>query len=142
MNCIITSTDAYEKLNSNKNSILIDIRTPEEWKHFGVPKLNSNQVEFLSWPLLADEQLLELFWYNLKQLVKKKNDSLATDADINIKDQPLELFFICKAGGRSAFAASYAANIFDHPSYNIIDGFEGTYDMHGWKRNNLPWQQI
>lgn len=147
MNCIIiTSTDAYKKLNSNKNSVLIDVRTSEEWRSLGIPKLKLSQIEFLSWPISSDQSLIEDFTENLKNLIEQKNKISSSNNDINTESQTLELFFICKAGVRSALAAQVAQNNFDLPCYNIIDGFEGINDNFGaklgWKRNNLPWQQI
>jgi len=132
----ITSAEAYQKLVCNENCLLIDVRTPEEWRAKGIPQIN-NKVEFISWPPRNDQSSLQIFISSLKQIIERKN-AIA----VSSKKEQIELFFICKAGIRSAVAAEIIANKAMLKCYNIIDGFEGSTSGEGWKNNNLPWQRI
>ena len=62
------------------------------------------------------------------------------------EDQPV--YFLCRSGARSRFAAvSATAAGFEH-AYNVADGFEGPPNtdgqrgrVAGWKAADLPWRQ-
>ena len=58
------------------------------------------------------------------------------------------LLFLCRSGARSIDAATRATALGLGPSYNILEGFEGSLDaaghrgqLGGWRYRGLPWQQ-
>lgn len=123
----ITSQEAYVLLKEQDNAVLVDVRTENEWKSVGYPKLDANQVVLLSvrsWPDMS---------INPEFLVKLQE---------KIHDKDGLLLFICRSGGRSAEAASYCLSKGYVNCYNVVDGFEGGMISKGWKRNNLPWQVL
>lgn len=123
----ISSIDAYQLLQTNKNSMLVDVRTSEEWGR-GAPKIATDQIIFLSWRLLPDMSLNQAFHEALVSKVLNKHDSI---------------LFICRSGARSLEAAQFANTVMGFTDcYNIIDGFEGGANGIGWKQSNLPWQVV
>ncbi|XVN43232.1 MAG: rhodanese-like domain-containing protein [Candidatus Rickettsia vulgarisii] len=121
----ISSLNAHEMLQINDNTIIIDVRTSDEWKLAGVPKINKNQIIFLSWCLLP-EMLL--------------NNQFEKQFMLNAIDHNNDLLFLCRSGVRSREAAEFISNLGYSNCYNISDGFEGRGWRIGWKQNNLPWQ--
>jgi rhodanese-related sulfurtransferase len=125
----VPSIYAAVVLNQCSHSMLIDVRTPEEWHTSGVPKLEIQKLLLLSWRLAPDFEL---------------NPEFENEIKIRIPDKQLDLFFICRSGGRSYEAARFVNNIGYTTCYNVIDGFEGSSesDSLGWKKSNLPYQVL
>ncbi|MFY9590073.1 rhodanese-like domain-containing protein [Rickettsia endosymbiont of Halotydeus destructor] len=127
----INSLVAYSLIMADKDAVLIDVRTQEEWKTTGVPCLSdNNKVVFLSWQL-APNMLL--------------NKDFEPQFISSIKNTKSNIFFLCRSGYRSLSAATFIAQVNCENGgykncYNIIDGFEGNNRDIGWKQNNLPWQ--
>lgn len=122
----ISSLEAYKLLGMDECTIVVDVRTTEEWQKIGIPKLDKDQVLFLSWRLLPDMSLNHEFNNQFISKVRNKNNVL----------------FLCRSGTRSHEAASCAGGLGYPNCYNIIDGFEGGDNGAGWKQNNLPWQVL
>jgi rhodanese-related sulfurtransferase len=123
----IDSILAYNILVNNDNSLLVDVRTPEEWATIGIPKLVKNNLVFLTWRLLPDMSINKEFRTRFISLIQGKM---------------YFVLFLCRSGVRSLEALSFAMNIGYVNCYNIYDGFEGSGNNNGWKYNNLPWQII
>lgn len=121
----ISSLNAHEMLKINNNTIMIDVRTSDEWKLAGVPKINKSQIIFLSWRLLPE------------MLV---NNQFKKQFMLNAIDQNNDLLFLCRSGVRSKEATEFISNLGYSNCYNISDGFEGGAGGIGWKQNDLPWQ--
>tara|TARA_B100002051_G_scaffold41954_1_gene36289 strand:+ start:5526 stop:5939 length:414 start_codon:yes stop_codon:yes gene_type:complete len=124
----ILSKEAFEILQSEQKSYLIDVRTEYEWENIGVPNLEKlkKSVLFISWPIIIDF----VFINNLNKILK---------SNFKFDDK---LLFICRSGSRSRLACEIAFNNDFKYCYNIIDGFEGSYNENakiGWKSQNLPW---
>ncbi len=122
-------------LSRIKDSILIDVRTREEWNFVGKPDLTSigKEVVFLSWRFCPDMSINSNFANELKELCNINNNLM---------------FFICRSGHRSFEAASSIFAEVGKNCYNITDGFEGVSSskdhhnsLNGWKFNQLPWFQ-
>ena len=119
----LTSKEAWNLLEE-KDVYLVDVRTPQEWKNIGVPNPSQFNKKTLQITLRNEDMSMnENFLVDLKQSIPNK--------DVNI-------IFICKAGGRSAIAASLAMQVGYKNCSNIIDGFEGNSYGIGWKQNTLP----
>ncbi len=121
----ISSLNAYQLLQTDKRAVVIDVRTTEEWSR-GVPKVDIDQIFFLSWRLSPDMSLNKAFQANFMLKAYGKQDNI---------------LFLCRSGVRSFEAAQFvSANMGFMNCYNIIDGFEGGANGIGWKQNDLPWQ--
>lgn len=132
----VTPVEAWEKLQSDKDSVLIDVRTIAEWMFVGnvdMSSVNKTPI-FVSWRVFPEMNINDNF---VQQVLAQKN----IDKETNI-------FFLCKIGGRSAEAAAKMTQEGFVNCYNILGGFEGDLDennhrgtINGWKINNLPWEQ-
>ena len=113
----IKSSDIKKFIEANPNSVLLDVRTEDEWNTVGKPdtKILGTKTHFIT--ISQEPSFLET--------VKKKIDK---------KDQVL---VICAAGGRSIIAA----NLLEKEGYNALnvsDGFSGNGEDLGWKNAGLP----
>lgn len=131
----VTPEEAFSHLSTNQ-AILVDVRTPPEWKSVGIPDLSNTPSKLLtiSWKL-----------YPSYEQNPKFIDDLHSEPSIE-KDTPL--FFICRSGGRSLDAAMKATAAGHRYCFNVTGGFEGDAiadeqrgKKQGWKHNNLPWIQ-
>lgn len=131
----ITPTEAWEKLSSDANAKLIDVRTQAEWVYVGIPDLASLDKK----PLLVSWQVFPTM---------TKNEAFAQQIQSQGVQPGDTLLFLCRSGVRSKAAAELMTGLGYNSSYNIIDGFEGGLDdtRHrgtngGWKVAGLPWAQ-
>lgn len=119
--------EAFKILQQDKNSVLIDVRTKQELDSVGL-------VDFASFAEL--ENCLMIPW----RLLPKMDYNPAFEKDFleQLKqvgaDEKTKLFFICKVGGRSFEAASFATNLGFENCFNIEGGFED------WRCQDLPWK--
>lgn len=129
----ITSGEAWKALAEKADSVLIDVRTAAEWFFVGGPDLSS-----------IDKKIIQIEWQTFPGMVRNEsfvNDVLALDI---AREKPL--YFICRSGVRSRFAAQELAKQ-GYTTYNVVDGFEGplTPEGHrtldGWVAQGLPWRQ-
>lgn len=136
----ISPTETFSNLRSDPNSLLIDVRTGEEFAFVGVVNANeiSNRLALISWKILPDMSENPNFANDLEKSTKTVSQN---------KDD-LKLYFLCKSGARSKEAAIYCQNIGYKNCYNVANGFEGDLDensrrgnINGWKASNLPWRQ-
>ena len=122
----IPSEKIKDFLNDNSNSVVLDVRTEEEWNSVGKPdaeSLNSKTL-FISILLGPDRQKNENFVQEFldKKVFKKDN-----------------VLIICRSGVRSMAAAKLLQQQGYKNLINISDGFEGNPATgEGWKKSNLP----
>ena len=138
----LSPNEAWKILKENSDSLLIDVRTKEEYDFVGfadLTSINSNRSLFLPWRIYPNMAMNESFTEDLSILISK--------IFINHKPKNIDLLFICRSGGRSMEAALFMSD-FGYNCYNIIGGFEGAIDSFGhrgttssWKAENLPWRQ-
>jgi len=119
---------AFEALNSDRPTVLIDVRTPQEWTYVGVPAMS--EMLQASWP--------------------PPPETPDFSATIKAMGVPLEVevYLICRSGARSARAASELTAAGYQSCFNVAEGFEGDRDQSGhrgtiggWKAAGLPWVQ-
>lgn len=124
----ISARAAWERLEADKDAVLVDVRTPNEWQSVGLPDLSSldRTVLTLSW----DPYDATGFAHALRELVP----ALETP-----------VLFLCRSGVRSHQTAELAAHLGYVESLNVVEGYEGQPDstgqrgrVCGWQFQNLP----
>jgi rhodanese-related sulfurtransferase len=137
----ITAVEANKILTTDYNSVLIDVRTFEEFNFVGTvnPQGFNNRMILLPWQFYNDHQLNPDFYTILRNKLINF---------FNKEDFTTKLIFICRSGARSNQAGSFISNYGYSNCYNVSDGFEGKLDQYhhrskinGWKAHNLPWEQ-
>ena len=120
----LVSKDIGSYLMAEPNSVLLDVRTKEEWNTIGKPDGEKIGLKtyFLSIQF-GDERI-----FNENFIQEFKN--LAINQDKNI-------LIICRSGTRSQFAAELLTKE-NYTCVNISDGFEGNQENVGWKECDLP----
>ena len=109
---IISATDAQAMLAKGE-IVLLDIRSPGEWKETGVPA-------------------------GAKMVTVHRRDFLAAVLKVTGGDKSKPIALICAIGGRSAMARRFLAK---HGFTNVIDVSEGMLGNHrgpGWIRRGQP----
>jgi rhodanese-related sulfurtransferase len=131
----ITVFEAWKMLESNRDALLVDVRTNAEWAYVGLPDLSSigKRVEPISWVLFPDMAPNENF---IEELQARQSN----------KEAPV--IFLCRSGVRSIAAAKSATMAGYKNSYNVLEGFEGNMNTEGhrgttggWKAAQLKWVQ-
>jgi rhodanese-related sulfurtransferase len=131
----VSSIECFKILSNVTDSYLVDVRTLPEWEFVGVPNLSiiNKETIFVSFLIYPDMDENKNFEKKiLDQGIQKNNN----------------LYFICRSGQRSLYAAEFLINSGFSNCFNVHDGFEGDQNQHkkrslinGWKYNNLPWKQ-
>ena len=116
----ITCKEIKDYLKNNPESVLLDVRTQEEWDNDGNP----------------DGDKLGLKTYFLEIRRDAFFDFVQEFKNLNIsKDK--EVLVICASGERSQISAELLSRE-NYKSINISDGFMGSQEGEGWKINRLP----
>ena len=116
----ITCKEIKDYLKNNPKSILLDVRTQEEWDNIGKPD--------------GDKIGLKTYFLEIKR--DSFFDFVQEFKNLNInKDK--EILVICKSGERSQITAELLSKE-NYKSLNISDGFEGSQEGIGWKNCDLP----
>ena len=116
----ITCKEIKDYLKKNPNSVLLDVRTQEEWDNDGKP----------------DGDKIGLKTYFLEIQRDAFFDFVQQFKNLNI-NQDKEILVICKSGERSQISAELLSRE-NYKSINISDGFEGSQEGTGWKKSGLP----
>ena len=116
----LLSKDIKNYLTKNPNSILLDVRTQEEWDNVGKPD--------------GDKMELETYFLEIKR--DSFFDFVQEFKNLNI-NQEKEILVICKSGERSQITAELLSRE-NYKTLNISDGFEGSKEGRGWINCGLP----
>ena len=131
---IIDSQEAWSRLQSDADTVLVDVRTMVEWAYVGIPDLSSlnKDVVTVEWTKMSGQQ----------------NSSFVRQLQTSVPDHDKKLLFICRAGLRSHAAAVAARHAGYSHVVNVNDGFDGKRDdkgqrktVTGWCALGLPWTQ-
>ena len=131
----VTPAQAWQALQENPKAQMVDVRTDAEWAYTGFPDLSplGKQLAAISWQVFPKMQVNANFADDLKAAGFTPEDSI---------------YFLCRSGVRSLYAANAAIAAGFPMAYNIADGFEGPPDgeghrgtVAGWKVEGLPWRQ-
>jgi len=116
----ITSKEIKDYLKNNPKVVLLDVRTQEEWDNIGKP----------------DGDKIGLKTYFLEIRRDALFDFVKEFKNLNI-GQDKEILVICASGERSQISAELLSRE-NYKSINISDGFMGSQEGIGWKKNGLP----
>ena len=113
----IKSSDIKKFIENNPNTVLLDVRTEDEWNTIGKPDTRNLKIKSFFITISQDSSFLD-----------------TVNKNINKKNQVLVM---CAAGGRSIIAA----NLLKNEGFNVLnvsDGFSGNGEDPGWKNLGLP----
>ena len=113
----IKSSDIKEFITNNPKTVLLDVRTENEWNAVGKPDTKDLGIKSFFITISQDPSFLD----NVKQNIDKEEQVLV----------------MCAAGGRSIIAANLLSNE-GYNTLNVSDGFSGNGQDPGWKSLGLP----
>lgn len=138
----ISPKEAFDLVVKDSNSLIIDVRTLEEFNFVGF--IDAQAIE---------ERIIVLPWRIYPKMTPNTDFTKALtkifdDAFEQANREKFKLIFICRSGGRSQEAAENCLALGFGGYYNVVSGFEGDLDefghrskINGWKAENLPWKQ-
>ena len=113
----IKSSEIKKFIDSNPNTVLLDVRTEDEWNTVCKPDTKELGIKSFFFTISQHPSFLE----NVKKNIDKKKQVLV----------------MCAAGGRAINAANLLANE-GYNTLNISDGFSGNGQDPGWKNLEIP----
>jgi rhodanese-related sulfurtransferase len=113
----IKSSEIKDFIENNPKTVLLDVRTDDEWTTIGKPNTKNLGIKTYFITISQDPSFIE----NVKKEISKENQVLV----------------MCAAGGRSIIAANLIINE-GYIAHNISDGFSGNGEDIGWKNSGLP----
>ena len=116
----ITCKELKDHVKNNPKSVLLDVRTQEEWDNIGKPD--------------GDKMGLKTYFLEIRR--DALFDFVQEFKKLNI-NQDKEILVICASGERSQISAELLSKE-NYKSINISDGFMGSQEGVGWKKSGLP----
>lgn len=131
----VSPSDAFKAVSSEREAVIVDVRTRAELAYVGYPDLSS-----------TGKQLIAVEWQVFP--TGQQNPQFIEELSAHGVEPDRPVYFLCRSGARSRFAAVAATAAGFAEAYNVADGFEGHIDgsghrgvTSGWKASNLPWRQ-
>ena len=119
----LLTKDIKKFIKENPNSILIDVRSKDEWEIVGKPE--GNKIN------------LDTYFLSIKNIKGEINQNFIEEFK-NLKiDRDKEILVMCKSGTRSLLVSNLLIKE-DYNCINVSDGFEGNDQNNGWKNAGLP----
>ena len=119
----ILSKEVKDYVKDNPKSMLLDVRTEEEWNSDGKPD--------------GEKILLKTHFLTIQFADKTFNQNFIEDfKKLNI-DKEHEILTMCMGGVRSQSTAELLTKE-GYNCINISDGFLGNAENLGWKKSGLP----
>lgn len=138
----ISPQQAWQMMQENPKSLLIDIRSTMEYLFVGHPK----GAVHIAWIDEPDWDINPDFLKEIRKLVLG-GISCTTDEAGNVTDCT-PILLICRSGKRSLEAGKCLIEGGFSNVYNVLEGFEGPLDAEhhrstqgGWRYHGLPWEQ-
>jgi len=126
----VTPHEAYQLLQMNPATKLVDVRTTAERHWVGQVSLPASQHAAIEWSFWPGGAPNPNFAEQLKEVAGKDD----------------VLLFLCRSGVRSRHAAKLATEQGFTNAFDILEGFEGDKDgaghrknVAGWCKAGLPW---
>jgi rhodanese-related sulfurtransferase len=133
----ITPGEAWEMLQSDPRTVVLDVRSKVEFDYVGHP-VGAVHVAWQEFP----------GWQPDPQFVDKARQRLSGLRGAAKPETELTVLSLCRSGARSRAAAQVLADAGFQRVYNIAQGFEGDRDeqghrgtLGGWRFHGLPWEQ-
>ena len=119
----ILSEEVEDYVKKNPKSVLLDVRTEEEWNVDGKPD--------------GEKIALKTHFLTIQFVDKTFNQNFIEDfKKLNI-EKDHEILAMCMGGVRSQIAAELLTKE-GYSCVNISDGFLGNSENPGWKNSGLP----
>jgi len=119
----ILSNEVRDYVKDNPKSVLLDVRTEEEWNIDGKPD--------------GEKILLKTHFLTIQFADKTFNQNFIEDfKKLNI-DKEHQILTMCMGGVRSQSTAELLTKE-GYKCVNISDGFLGNSENSGWKKSGLP----
>ena len=119
----LVSKDVENYIKNNPKSVLLDVRTEEEWNTDGKPD--------------GEKMGLKTHFLTIQFADKSFNQNFIEDfKKLNIQEDT-EILTMCMGGVRSQAAAELLTKE-NYKCINISDGFLGNPESMGWKNSGLP----
>ena len=119
----LVSKEVENYIKKNPKSVLLDVRTEEEWNADGKPDGEKIGLKTFFLPIqFADKNFNQNFIEDFKKLNFQKDTEILT---------------MCMGGVRSQAAAELLTKE-NYKCVNISDGFLGNPESAGWKNSGLP----
>ena len=113
----IRSSEIKNYIEENPKTVLLDVRTEEEWNTVGKPDSDSLGIKVFFITISQDPGFID----DVKKQINKENQVLV----------------MCAAGGRSEIAANLLQKE-GYSTHNVSDGFSGDGIDPGWQNSGLP----
>ncbi len=131
----MTPEESWSLLQSDENSVLIDVRSAAEWAYVGTADLS-----------IIGKQTTTIEWQSFPNMTVNKN---FIDRVREIYPNPeTKILSICRSGQRSIATSRELTKAGYKKCYNVSEGFEGDKNKEGhrgltggWKFHGLPWRQ-
>ena len=128
----------------NGAAVMLDVRTPQEWKQIGHPGPNkSGRGRYLDGRVVNVPY--EIFYQGVSgKNVLTVNPQFVAEVE-KVLDKDDRVIIICRSGNRSIRAALALKEAGFCDLYNVTTGFEGERDaagrrtVNGWKIDGLPY---
>ena len=119
----LVSKEVEDYIKNNPKSVLLDVRTEEEWNTDGKPD--------------GEKMGLKTYFLSIQFADKSFNQNFIEDfKKLNIQ-KDTEILTMCMGGVRSQAAAELLIKE-NYKCVNISDGFLGNPENVGWKNSDLP----
>jgi rhodanese-related sulfurtransferase len=132
----LTPEQAWQLLQDNPRSVLIDVRSTMEYLFVGHPK----GAIHLAW-------IDEPDWVVNPHFVTKVRE-LMLGGVVCDGEGCAPIVLVCRSGKRSLEAGKVLIGVGFQEVYNVAEGFEGELDEDhhrstrgGWRFHGLPWEQ-
>ncbi|RAS39174.1 rhodanese-like domain-containing protein [Paraburkholderia bryophila] len=126
----VLPAEAFELLQLDPRTRLVDVRTRAELDWVGRPVIGDGQYAHVEWTRYPGAVPNQEFLQQLSQLATS--------------DTPV--LFLCRSAARSKLAAIAATQAGYTKAYDLLEGFEGDKDgqghrktVSGWCFRGLPW---
>lgn len=126
----VLPAEAFELLQLDPRTRLVDVRTRAELDWVGRPVIGDGQYAHVEWTRYPGAVPNQEFLQQLSQLASA--------------DTPV--LFLCRSAARSKLAAIAATQAGFTKAYDLLEGFEGDKDgqghrktVSGWCFRGLPW---
>ncbi|MEL7464108.1 MAG: rhodanese-like domain-containing protein [Pseudomonadota bacterium] len=131
--------DVWAAISAERQVLVIDVRTREEWTFVGLPSLPERRLALIEWQTYPSMAVADDFAERALGAI----DAVGAEA----------VFFLCRSGVRSLHAALAVRAAAEEAGrdlrcVNVTGGFEGDPtpqgqrgQVNGWKAQGLPWRQ-